>query len=150
MEPFCFDRSWFFPLSASDFWSVVSQVEDFPRWWGWLRSLEADGLVEGGHANFVVQSALPFQLRFSVDVDHVDPPREARVLVDGDLRGPARLEVTPLDDGCSARLWWELEPQAPLLRTMASLSRPLMAWSHDQIVRLGVAQFRRQVIALRP
>jgi uncharacterized protein YndB with AHSA1/START domain len=149
MEPFRFDRAWEFPLSPEQFWATIERVEDLPRWWGWLRSFRSDGLVAGGRSEFVVQSALPYKLHFDVVLDTVERPRTVRAFVAGDLAGPAGLDIDPTPSGCRTRLSWALEPRASLLRTMASVSRPLMAWSHDQVVRLGVVQFRRQVLAGR-
>lgn len=147
VEPFRFDRSWHFPLPAEQFWSSIERVDDFPRWWGWLRSFRADGLVAGGRATFVVQSALPFQLHFDIDLIEVVAPRMVVAHVDGDLQGPARLIVEPDGDDSNVSLSWRLVPRDRMLRTMTSLSRPLMAWSHDQIVGLGLRQFRRQLLA---
>lgn len=147
MEPFRFDRSWEFPLAPDEFWATVERVDQFPRWWGWLRTFRSDGLVEGGRSEFVVQSALPYALHFEVRLDIVRPPRTVRAAISGDLAGPAGLDVEPTPAGCRTRLSWALEPRSSLLRTMAWISRPLMAWSHDQVVRLGVNQFRRQVLA---
>jgi hypothetical protein len=48
--------------------------------------------------------------------------------------------------GCRARLAWSLEPRQRLLTTLATVSRPLMVWAHDQVVQMGVAQFRRSAL----
>jgi uncharacterized protein YndB with AHSA1/START domain len=150
MEPFRFDRAWEFPLSPDEFWEAVARVDEFPRWWGWLRSFRSDGLVAGSRSDFIVQSALPYKLHFEVVLDRVEPPRSVEAIIGGDLAGPASLDIERAGEGCRARLAWELEPRDALLRTMASISRPLMAWSHDQVVRLGIAQFRRQLLAPSP
>jgi hypothetical protein len=147
VEPFCFDRSFSFPLTVEDFWHAIERVDEFPRWWGWLRSFDSDGLVTGGRAAFVVQSALPYQLSFSLELIEVTAPRLVVADVRGDLAGRARLEIDPEADGCRARLAWQLTPLDSVLRRMASFSRPLMAWSHDQVVRLGLGQFRRHILA---
>jgi uncharacterized protein YndB with AHSA1/START domain len=148
-EPFRFDRSWRFPLTRDDLWDEISRVEQFPRWWGWLRSFSADGLIPGGHAEFVVQSALPYQLRFTVDLLDIEEGRRIEAEVGGDLQGPAQLEVEDADEGCDVRLAWQLVPHDRLLKTMSQVSRPLMAWSHDQVVRLGVREFQRQIVSRR-
>ncbi len=69
--------------------------------------------------------------------------------VDGDLQGPARLELRPADGGTEARLAWEFELRAPLLRTLALLGRPAMAWAHDRIVERGLVQFEGHALRER-
>jgi predicted DNA repair protein MutK len=69
--------------------------------------------------------------------------------VDGDLRGPARLDLRPVADGTEARLAWTFALQAPLLRALAVLGRPAMAWAHDRIVERGLVQFEGHALLER-
>jgi hypothetical protein len=143
--PFLFDRSWDFPVDTATFWQTVRATDEYPRWWGWLRSFESDGLEPGAKSEFVVQGALPYKLRFVVAVERVIDERRVEAGVSGDLEGPAALDLETTDDGCRARLRWELEPHEPLLRRLATVSHPLLAWSHDQVIAMGVSQFRRRL-----
>lgn len=145
VAPFEFDRSWQFPVSPEVFWNTISETDEFPLWWGWLRSFESDGLAPGSKTEFVVQGALPYKLHFVVAVNHVVPGRLVETDVSGHLEGPAALEIEPDDDGCRVHLRWRLEPQEAFLRRLAIVSHPLLAWSHDQVVMMGVAQFRRRL-----
>jgi hypothetical protein len=143
--PFEFDRSWHFATSPESFWRTVEQTDEYTRWWCWLRSFDADGLEEGAKAEFVVQAALPYKLHFVVAIDRVVEERLVEASVSGDLEGPAALEVAPEGEGTRAALRWHLEAREPLLRKVATFSHPLLAWSHDQVVAMGVAQFRRRL-----
>ena len=64
--------------------------------------------------------------------------------VAGDLVGPARLEIEPTATGCDARLAWSLELHDPVLRPLATLTRPAMQWAHDRVVDVGLSEFRRR------
>ena len=56
----------------------------------------ATGLAAGTVAHVVIQAPLPYQLRCTVHVEEaVHRPAARRARVDGDLDGPARLELTP-------------------------------------------------------
>jgi len=145
VAPFAFDRSWDFPVSIETFWDTVRDTHEFPLWWGWLRSFESEGLVEGTTTDFVVQGALRYQLHFVVHVDRVVSGSSVETSVSGDLEGPASLALSPAREGCTARLRWNLEPREPFLRRLSQVSHPLLAWSHDQVVAMGVAQFRRRL-----
>jgi hypothetical protein len=67
--------------------------------------------------------------------------------VDGDLAGPARLEIAPDGgDRCTARLQWELELRKPGLRVLAAPARPLLGWAHDKVVASGFEGFVRRAL----
>jgi uncharacterized protein YndB with AHSA1/START domain len=142
---FSFDRAWDFPVAPERFWRTVSETDSFPLWWGWLRFFESEGLTQGSKTDFVVQGALPYKLHFVVVIDRIVEERLVDTSVSGDLDGPASLEIAPTDEGCNARLRWQLEPQEPLLRRLSRVSHPLLSWSHDQVVAMGVSQFRRRL-----
>jgi uncharacterized protein YndB with AHSA1/START domain len=150
VAPFRFDRSWQFPIPPQEFWDTVSRTDQFPLWWGWLRSFDSGGLVAGATTRFAVQGALPYKLEFLVTVDRVVEPQLVETTVAGHLAGPATLTIAPDGDGCRARLAWVLEPRDAVVRRLAIVSHPLLAWSHDQVVNMGVTQFRRRLARARP
>lgn len=150
--PFSFDRSFEFAVPAETLWSAVTRVSEFPTWWTWLAEFETDGpdgneLEPGVTASCVVRPPLPYELRFAVTVLDIEPGHLVRTHVDGDLVGPAVLEVGPHshDPGAStARLTWEVGLTPPALRVASTVARPLMIWGHEWVVRLGVTQFRER------
>ena len=148
---FAFDRSFLFEVEPVRLWSVLQATDDYPRWWRWLRTFDAvnldhQGLVPGGRARCVVRAPLPYSLRFEVVLREVVPGERVEAQVDGDLRGPARLEISPHEVGSSARLSWDLELRQPALSAVARVARPLLEWGHDQVVARGVDQFRRHAL----
>lgn len=150
--PFTFDRRWRFDVPVADLWAAVSRVERFPEVWSWLDHFEAEGLRPGATARFSVRPPLPYRLHVTVVVDEVEPERCVTVTIGGDIEGPARLEVAPLDSGGSeARLAWTLRLRRPALVRLERLARPAMVWGHDTVVAIGVRQFRRRALgATRP
>ena len=143
-SPFRFDRSWYFGVTPAELWSTLAHTERYREWWPWLRAFDVDGadaLTAGRSAHVVIQAPLPYQLHCTVQVHDAAPHERLVTHVDGDLHGPARLELRPVDGGSDVRLAWELELRAPLLRTLAIVGRPAMAWAHDRIVERGLTQF---------
>jgi hypothetical protein len=97
----------------------------------------------------VIQAPLPYQLHCTVRVVDAVTDQRLVTVVDGDLSGPARLELLPTANGSDARLVWELELRAPVLRSLARVARPAMAWAHDRIVERGLAQFEGHALQAR-
>ena len=154
-SPFRFDRSWHFEVTPAELWATLSRTDGYREWWPWLRSFTLDtgdgedALETGRTARVVIQAPLPYQLRCAVHVDDAALEERLVTTVDGDLRGPARLDLRPVADGTEARLAWTFELQAPLLRALAVLGRPAMAWAHDRIVERGLVQFEGHALLER-
>jgi hypothetical protein len=154
-SPFRFDRAWYFGVGPAELWATLARTERYREWWPWLRTFALDGstdddaLVTGRTARVVIQAPLPYQLHCTVHVH--DAVRDERLVtsVDGDLHGPARLELRPVAGGTEARLQWTFDLRAPLLRTLAVFGRPAMAWAHDRIVERGLAQFEGHALRER-
>jgi hypothetical protein len=127
-------------------------VDDYPRWWPWLRRFEARGLVEGDRWRCRVQPPLPYGLQFIVTLEEVVPPRLIRATVDGDLRGEARLEVHDTEPpsgvpaGCDVRLRSTLFPAAALPRAMATVAPGVARFGHNWVIENGVRQFEHRAL----
>jgi hypothetical protein len=154
-SPFRFDRSWRFGVTPDELWSALARTDRYRDWWPWLRAFDMDGtdagdvLATGQRAEVVIQAPLPYQLRCTVEVEDALRPERLVTRVDGDVRGPARLELREVDGGAEARLAWELDLKSRLLRTLALVGRPAMAWAHDRIVERGLAQFEAHALDVR-
>ena len=144
-SPFRFDRSWHFGVAPGELWTTLARTDCYREWWPWLREFRVDGegeaLTADAVADVVIQAPLPYQLHCTIRVDDASTDRLLVTRVEGDLAGPARLELQPAAGGTHARLAWELDLQAPVLRSLAVVARPAMAWAHDRIVERGLAQF---------
>ena len=140
------DRRFHFDASAEVFWAAIAAVDDYRRWWPWLRVFEARGLVVGDHWRCVVQPPLPYGLCFVLDIEEVVPNRMVRVSVSGDLRGEARLDVDDAAGGSDVRLRSDLTPVAALPRAVATMAPPVARFGHDWVLDNGIRQFRQRAL----
>jgi hypothetical protein len=92
-------------------------------------------------ADVVIQAPLPYQLRCTIRVDDATADERLTTRVAGDLTGPARLELHPVEGGTDVRLAWEPQLAAPVLRSLAVVARPARSWAHDRVVERGLTQF---------
>lgn len=141
------DRRYHFAMAPDELWAAISSVEDYRRWWPWLRRLDAEALVVGDRWSATVQPPLPYSLQFAIDLVEVVPPSLVAATVSGDVVGTARLEVEPDGQGCRARLVSALSPGNRYLQAVAVMARPLVRYGHDWVLDTGARQFTRQVAA---
>jgi len=149
-RPFEFDRAWVFATPPGEFYATVCRTDQFTDWWSWLRRFEIDGMYPGAQARCLIQAPLPYALNLTITIETVEPESRIETRVEGDLQGPARLEIEPHPLGCSARLVWSLELRDPILRNIAIVARPAMVWAHDRVVAAGITEFERRARFSRP
>lgn len=143
---FRFDRRFEFDAPVELLWHAIADTSRYPAWFPWLHRYEPVPLQVGSTATFEVRPPLPYRLALRVRLHDVDPCRRVEGQVEGDLSGPARLDLTSTADGSEARLRWEVELTRPSLRRLERVARPAMVWGHDAVVGLGVRRFRRHAL----
>lgn len=144
--PFHFDRTWRFPVTPEVFWSTISRTGDYTDWWSWLREFDAPALAAGERWRAVIQSPLPYALRLTFQLRRAEAPNLLEVDVGGDLDGPARLEIAPTGDGCDVHVSWRVHARSGPIRIGAIVARPVLQWSHERVVAMGLAQFGRRAL----
>ena len=122
-------------------WAAMNQVEEFPRWWPWLRHFDGMKLATGSAWECEVQPPLPYALRFTVLLDEVVPACSVKATLSGDLTGTARLELQEAEAGCQVRFNSALAPQHGVLRLVAAVAPPLARFGHDWVLDTGTRQF---------
>jgi len=140
---FRLDRTFVFDHEPAVVWDALSNPADYPRWWTWLRTIDADGLTEGTTARCLIRAPIPFALHLDLRIDRVVPQRCIEVNAGGDLRGPAALHLEAHPRGAAARILWDLEPRH-VPRFLSS--GPLLRWGQEWVVDTGVRQFRRRAL----
>lgn len=135
------DRRYPLPLAPEDLWDTVSQVDDYQRWWPWLRHFDGARLASGLTWRCAVRPPLPYVVRFHVALDEVVAPHTVRASISGDVVGTAWLEITGQVGGCEARLVSSLEPHNRLLKAMARIAAPVVRQGHDWVLDSGARQF---------
>ena len=72
------DRRFRFDAAPPAFWAAIGSVDDYPRWWPWLRSFEARALAPGDEWRCTVKPPLPYVVRFTIHLDEVVVERAHR------------------------------------------------------------------------
>jgi len=141
------DRRHRFDVGSDALWTRIEAVEEYESWWPWLSGFSARGLVPGDTWRATVHPPLPYVLRFAIVLGEVEAPRRVEAHIDGDIEGWARLSLRDVDGGSEARLESVLSPRNGMLRRVATVARPLVAFGHDWVLDAGFRQFARRGLA---
>lgn len=140
------DRTYPFDVDPATVWDALGRVDDYRRWWPWLRRFDAKGLVPGDRWDCLVRPPLPYQLAFSIHLLEVVEAERVEAEVAGDLTGRAELTIRPTGEGCTVRLASTLAPVRGPLRSVARLAPWLAHYGHDWVLTTGLGQFRRRAL----
>lgn len=140
------DRAYRFDVEPGTVWAALGRVDDYRRWWPWLRTFEAAGLEEGRAWDCVVRPPLPYELRFTIELVEVAEPTVIRAHVSGDIAGRAAVTLRPTTRGSEVRLTSVLAPRRGPLRVVARLTPWLAHYGHDWVLDTGLGQFRRRAL----
>jgi uncharacterized protein YndB with AHSA1/START domain len=143
------DRRYQLGLAPEDLWPLLTRVEDYRRWWPWLRLCDARGFEEGATWRCVVQPPLPYTIQFDLTLTEVEPHRWTTAEIRGDIIGTASIDLRPNDGGTEVRLVSHLAPANPFLRTIAVVARPVVQRGHDWVLDTGWRQFRSKAVPVR-
>lgn len=146
---FASDREWRFGLAPDRLWDRLTAVDEYARWWPWLRELDVDrGFVTASRWRCEVAPPLPYVVRFTVALERVVDREQVTATVDGDVQGTARLTMQPDDDGTTTvRLVSDLVPANPVMRRFAAFAPALVRWGHDWVLDQGRRQFEQRALA---
>ena len=127
-------------------WAAINRVDAYESWWPWLRRFEAEGLHAGARWACTIRPPLPYVMRFTVGIDHVDPDCRIEATVTGDVRGSAAVTLMPDGDATVVELRSVLTPEGRTLRFVSALAPRLARLGHDRVLATGLRQFRRHAL----
>lgn len=122
-------------------WRALEAVEEYRRWWPWLRRFDARALATGERWSARIRVALPFALRFSLDLRSVSTAERVDAVLTGDIVGTASISVAPDGAGSTIRLQSGLAPRHRLLRLVNRCVPSVSRVVHDRVVDSAFRQF---------
>jgi carbon monoxide dehydrogenase subunit G len=144
-----YEHAFDFAVTPAELWATIEDVEEFERWWPWLRDFSIDGgvLKTGAVMHGAVVPPLPYRMRVDVELIRCRRPGLIDALVHGDLEGEAELRFRPGDGGMGTRVEvaWRVEMMQRPMRIASRLAHPLLVKAHDVVVEVTVRGFRREL-----
>ena len=140
------ERRFEFDAAPPALWAALGSVDDYPRWWPWLRRFDARALAPGEEWRCTVKPPLPYVVRFTIRFDEVGVERRIEAVVGGDIEGPAQLVIEPSAGGSAVSLTSSLRPTNTVLKAASLLGRPLVRYGHDWVLDIGAGQFASRAL----
>ena len=141
MAHFQFITCWRFRSPLEPVWACIDDYERWPSWWKGveevtiLRRGGAGGI--GTQTRQVWKSALPYRLRFDIEITRVVPLELIEVAADGELRGTGTMGFSTNRDEVTVRFDWRVETTEAWMNAVAPIARPVFAWNHGVIMNWG-------------
>ena len=108
---------WHLDAPIDRVWEAIVAVEDWPRWWRYVRRVEeltkgdADGC--GALRRYTWSSRLPYRLSFAMRVTRVERPSSLEGVAEGDLSGTGCWHLAPEAGTTRVRYDWTCVPLEP-------------------------------------
>lgn len=133
-----------FDARPPDLWGELARVDQFERWWPWMRAvrLEGSALEPGSRISFRVVPPVRFEMQIAVDVTASHEPDWIEGSVSGDLSGAARLELRPQRRGSVCSVARDVEIADPKIRRVIHFARPVLLWAQRWAVEIALHGFR--------
>lgn len=135
------DRVYNLSIVRQELWRRILVVEDYPKWWPWLRRLDAGSLTVGQVWRGTLQPPLPYAISCDVRFDTVVEPLLIAASLTGDLAGHARIELQDELWGTRARVVSQLRARSRVIRLVARAVPSLARRSHDWVLDTAAHQF---------
>lgn len=153
MEMYHFVTEWLFKVPVERVWEETSNIEAYPTWWKNLKKAKLHGpeskLQLGSIADCEVKGALPFSLRFTVEVTAFEPPHLVEIKSTGDLVGTGKWILESQGNGTQSMFYWDVGTRNPILNILAKIPfvKPILEKSHDDVMAKGYEVVKTRIEA---
>lgn len=141
---YVFISRWHVAATREEVAAILADPAQLPRWWGdvYLSVTPEDGGVYVVHS----RGALPYTLRWRLQLVRDDRPRGFSLRAWGDLEGTGDWEFHA--SGLIVFVW-RVRADKPLLRWFSWLLKPVFAANHRWAMARGEEALRREVVRRR-
>lgn len=143
MVMYHFITKWFFQAPVERVWDEAANMKAYPEWWRNLKKAKMHGpesrLQLGSVVDCEVKGALPFSLRFTVEVTTFQPPNCMEIKSTGDLAGSGKWVLEPQNGGTLSTFYWDVGTTSPILNLLGRIPfvKPMLKKNHDDVMAKG-------------
>ena len=141
MNQYALVTHWHLAASIERVWDAIHAVEDWPRWWRYVKAVvelqKGDANGVGAVRRFTWASRLPYSLSFEMRASQVKRPTFMEGIATGELTGRGRWHLAA--EGATTRVSyeWTVETTRPWMNLLAPILGPAFRWNHGQVMAEG-------------
>ena len=140
MARYQFLTTWCLDVPIERVWDVISAVEEWPKWWRGVESVEkiehGDERGLGGIYRHHWRSLLPYSVAFEMQTTRIERPHVLEGRANGELEGLGRWRFYE-GPGTAVTYEWDVQTTRPWMNVVAPFGRPVFVWSHNVVMRWG-------------
>lgn len=147
MAHYIFISTWRIEAPLKEVAEAIADVKAWPSWWKAVKEVHevkhatADYGV-GSIYHHVWQSALPYKIRFTIEVAEVVPFKRIVGLASGDLAGQGIWEFSYVNGFTIAKYTWSVRTTKLWMNIVAPVARPIFRWAHLWVMKDGETGLR--------
>lgn len=130
-------------------WETLSIVDDWPRWWPYVREVvnvaPGDGNGVGARRRTVWASRLPYDLVFDMRTTIVERPTRLEAVALGDLHGTGCWRLATDRALTRVRYTWRVHTVGGWIHRVAPLLAPIFRWNHNAVMAAGGRGLAREL-----
>ncbi len=132
-------------------WEKLEDANGWSKWSKGFRRIEILGpevkIQPGSVLDCEVKGALPYALRFKLEMTDLKPPFRMAYKAEGDLEGTGRWELEKVEGGTCIRYWWDVGMTHPFFNFISRIGfiKRAMERNHDRVMEQGYANLQRQL-----
>lgn len=141
MAKYYFITRWRFNAPVEIIWNEIVKPEQWPQWWRGVMSVEK---TKTGNINNVgttylqtLKSFLPYKLKFSATVDHVEEHKRIISLAKGELQGSGLWIFESNGIQTTVSYFWSVETTGWWMNFLAPAFRSIFTWNHNLVMKWG-------------
>jgi uncharacterized protein YndB with AHSA1/START domain len=146
---YTFNMIWRFDVPIERVWEMINNPEPWPKWWKNPQSItktqEGDSNGVGTVYHFVMQTELPYVLVYNIRTTRSERPHLFEGVVQGNLEGHARWDLSYEEPVTTARFTWIVQPTKPWMRLFTPILRPVFMWNHRRMMKRGGKGLARMI-----
>ena len=141
MNQYALVTEWHLAAPIERVWDALDAVEDWPRWWRYVRAVvelrKGDESGVGAVRRFTWASRLPYSLSFEMRASQVRRPTFMEGIATGELTGRGRWHLAAEGATTRVRYEWTVETTRPWMNLLAPVLAPAFRWNHGQVMAEG-------------
>ena len=138
--------TWKVAAPLPEVWAKLQEVESWPLWWRGVHTVQRKDQASteiGAIYYFHMQGALPYTVRFTIEVTGLKAHQFIIGKSTGDLQGNGTWQFDHHAGVTTTIITWQVSPTKRWMKLLSPIAKPILIWNHDVLMRRGLNGLRK-------